>query len=80
MKAVLVEHFGVENLEAAEAADPIRGQTGVFIATEAANVNPAEAAVPNGAAGATNNFQPRRSNSPHATIACRSGIFAGRGC
>ena len=49
MKAVLVEQFGVEHLKVAEAPDPAPGQGEVLVATEAATVNPADAAVVTGA-------------------------------
>ncbi|HTX01329.1 MAG TPA: NADP-dependent oxidoreductase [Acidimicrobiales bacterium] len=50
MKAVQVERFGVENLLVAEVADPKPGRGEVLVATEAATVNPADAAVVTGAA------------------------------
>jgi NADPH:quinone reductase len=50
MKAVQVEKYGVENLRVAEISDPTPGRGEVLIATEAATINPADAAVVSGAA------------------------------
>jgi NADPH:quinone reductase len=50
MKAVQVREFGIEHVTVVEAADPSPGQGEVLIATEAATVNPADAAVVTGAA------------------------------
>ena len=52
MKAVQVEEPGVENLQVAESADPVPGPGEVLIATEAATINPADAAVVNGTVAA----------------------------
>ncbi len=80
MKAALVEQFGIENLEVAEAVDPTADLVEVRIATEVATVNPADGAVARGAAGATDDAQLHRRNSPGATIAGESGLLESRGC
>jgi NADPH:quinone reductase len=49
MLSVQVEQFGVENLKVAELPDPIPGQGEVLISTEAATINPADAAAVTGA-------------------------------
>ena len=52
MRAVRVEQFGIDNLQVRELPDPAPGTGEVLIATEAATVNPADAAVVTGAAAA----------------------------
>jgi NADPH:quinone reductase len=64
MRAVRVEQFGVDKVEVRELPDPVPGAGEVLIATEAATINPADAAVAKGAAaprfppGATGPFTP----------------------
>jgi NADPH:quinone reductase len=50
MHAIRVEQFGVDNLKVRDLPDPIPGASEVLIATEAATINPADAAVVTGAA------------------------------
>jgi NADPH:quinone reductase len=50
MRAVRVEQFGVDNLKVQDLPDPVPGASEVLIATEAATINPADAAVVTGGA------------------------------
>jgi NADPH:quinone reductase len=50
MRAVRVESFGIDNLKVRHLPDPVPGAGEVLIATEAATINPADAAVATGAA------------------------------
>jgi len=52
MRAVRLAEFGVENIRVDEVADPLPAAGEVLIATEAATINPADAAVVSGAAAA----------------------------
>lgn len=50
MRAVQLAEFGIDNLRIDEVADPVPGAGEVLIATEAATINPIDAAVVSGAA------------------------------
>jgi NADPH:quinone reductase len=50
VRAVRVEQFGIDNLQIRELPHPVPGAGEVLIATEAATVNPADAAVVSAAA------------------------------
>jgi NADPH:quinone reductase len=50
MRAVRVEQFGIDNLKVTDLPDPVPGVGEVLVATEAATINPADAAVVTGAA------------------------------
>lgn len=50
MRAVRVEQFGIDKLEVKDLPDPAPGAGEVLVATEAATINPADAAVVTGAA------------------------------
>jgi NADPH:quinone reductase len=64
MRAVRVEQFDLDNLQVRDLPDPAPGMGEVLVATQAATVNPADAAVASGAAaprfpaGATGPFTP----------------------
>jgi NADPH:quinone reductase len=64
MRAVRVEQFGLDQVQVQDLPDPVPGMGEVLIATEAATINPADAAVTSGAAagrfppGATGPFTP----------------------
>ena len=64
MRAVRVEKFGLDQVQVQDLPDPVPGMGEVLIATEAATINPADAAVASGAAagrfppGATGPFTP----------------------
>jgi NADPH:quinone reductase len=50
MQAVQIAEFGIQNLTVEELSDPVPAAGEVLIATEAATINPADAAVVSGAA------------------------------
>jgi NADPH:quinone reductase len=64
MRAVRVEEFGLDKVQVRDLPDPVPGMGEVLVATEAATINPADAAVASGAAaprfpaGATGPFTP----------------------
>lgn len=50
MRAVRVEQFGIDNVEVRDLPEPVPGAGEVLIATEAATINPSDAAIVTGAA------------------------------
>jgi NADPH:quinone reductase-like Zn-dependent oxidoreductase len=54
--AVRVEQFGIDNLPVRDLPEPAPGVGEVLIATEAATINPSDAAVVTGAAGGVGGF------------------------
>jgi NADPH2:quinone reductase len=79
MRAVRVEQFGIDKLQVRDLPDPVPGVGEVLVATEAATINPADAAVASGAAaprfppGASGPYTPG-GDLVGTVVACGDGV------